>query len=48
MSDVTEVNHLVEKLNTLKEEIHKVIVGQQEVLERGVERGGRSEDEGDD
>ena len=32
MSDVTEVNHLVEKLNTLKEEIHKVIVGQQEAV----------------
>ena len=32
MSDVTEVNHLVEKLNTLKVEIHKVIVGQQEAI----------------
>ena len=32
MSDVTEVNHLVEKLNTLKVEIHKVIVGQQEAV----------------
>jgi len=32
MSDVTEVNHLVEKLNALKAEIHKVIVGQQEAV----------------
>jgi MoxR-like ATPase len=32
MSDVTEVNHLVEKINALKAEIHKVIVGQQEAV----------------
>ena len=32
MSDVTEVNHLVEKLNTLKEDIHKLIVGHQEAV----------------
>jgi MoxR-like ATPase len=32
MSDVTAVNHLVEKYNALKEEIHKVIAGQDEAV----------------
>ena len=32
MSDVIAVNHLVEKYNALKEEIHKVIAGQDEAV----------------
>ncbi len=32
MSDVTAVKHLVEKYNALKEEIHKVIAGQDEAV----------------